>query len=266
MFGKDVLDQFRPRRYWHGLTIVLGICIVSGFVLAILTGGGSLIDILTHEAQIFMSSRLPSSPAAREPTKSSSPTSPAIQSAPFMPAMPFGLSDQSRTSNGWPAAIGSNQASGSDVPLPIARPDPRVIVGKRDRYVDQTAEIKRQSKTTPKSIKSEIDARKAAAAELEQDYADANVAITTRVSGLDGTVLNLRYPQFNDVTVKKIMGVNSFTTALAQVGFNKIIFTANENKMWSFPLQLPSPSTTATQGAAPGDRTSNEQPDPGSND
>jgi hypothetical protein len=99
---------------------------------------------------------------------------------------------------------------------------------------------------------------------LEQDYADANVAITTRVSGLNGTVLNLHYPQFNDVTVQKIMGLNSFTTALAQVGFKKN--TANQTKMWSFPLQLASPSTIAPEGAAPGDRTSNEQPGPGSND
>jgi hypothetical protein len=51
-----------------------------------------------------------------------------------------------------------------DVPLSIARPDPRVIVGKRDRSVDQTGDLNRQPKTNPKSIKSEIDARKAAAA------------------------------------------------------------------------------------------------------
>jgi hypothetical protein len=265
MFGKDVLDHIRPRRYWHEL--VLGICIVSGFVvlaIAILTGGGRLIEILTRAGQIFIASPLPSSPAA--PAQSPSPLSPAIQSAPFMPAMPFELPNQSGTYDGWPAASGSNQASVTDVPLPIARPDLRVIVGKRDRSVDQAADLKRQPKTTPKSIKSEIDARKAAAAELEQDYADANVAITTRVSGLNGTVLNLHYPQFNDVTVQKIMGLNSFTTALAQVGFKKIIFTANQTKMWSFPLQLASPSTIAPEWAAPGDRTSNEQPGPGSND
>src|SRR5262249_48901027 len=125
MFGKDVLDHFRPRRYWQEL--VLGICIVLGVVVvAFLTGGGRLIDILTHEAEIFISSPLPSSPAAREPAKSLSPTSPTIQSAPLMPAMPFELSNRSGTYNGWPAFNGSNWASVSDVPLPVARPDLRV--------------------------------------------------------------------------------------------------------------------------------------------
>jgi hypothetical protein len=182
--------------------------------------------------------------------------------------MPFELSDQSATYNGWPPVKGSNQTSVLYVPLPIARPDltQNGEMETRDRSVDQTGDIKRQSKTTPKSIKSQIDARKAAAAELEKDYADADVAISTRVSGLNGTALNLDYPQFNDATVQKIMGVSSFTTALAQVGFKTIIFKGNQNKTWSFPLPPPPPSTTATQGVAPGDRVSKEQPAPGPTD
>jgi hypothetical protein len=299
MFGKDVLDHFRPRWYWHELAIVL---VVSGFVVvAILIGGGRLTDVWTHETRNFASWLLPSSPGTPEPTQSAgskpeivstspaqqahapSPASPDIQFVPSMPMMPFELSGQSATYDGWPPVKGSNQTSVADVPLPIARPVIKRLqksaksdelingtqngeVEKQNRSVDQTGDIKRQSKTTPKSIKSQIDARKAAAAELEKDYADADVAISTRVSGLGGTVLNLNYSQFNDATVKKIMGVSSFTTALAQVGFKTIIFTGDQNKTWSFPLQPPPPSTTATQGVAPGDRMSKEQPAPGPTD
>ncbi len=302
MFGKDVLDHFRPRRYWHELAILLG---VSGFVvLAILIGGGRFAGKLSHETQIFISWLLPSPPGAPEPAQPvksevevpssspmpqahvPSPTSPAIQSSPTMSAMPFELSDQSGTFKGWPPENGSNQASVSDVPFPPARPDLRIIgrlrkalkpdelnngnqngkIEQQDRPVDQTGNIQPQSKTAPKSIKSELEKRKAAAAELEKDYADANVAISTHVSGLNGTVLNLHYLQFDDATVKKIMDVNSFTTALAQAGFKTIIFTGDQNKTWSFPLQPPSPSDTATQGAAPGATTTNKQPAPGLTD
>jgi hypothetical protein len=264
--------------------------VVTGLVVFAIEVEGRKLTEVFAEARIFISSLRPTLPREKEDAQSvpaPPPAPPAIPPVPIMPAMPFEFSAQSNAYNGWPPSNETHQASVSDVPLPTARPDLRVIEGLRkslrtdglnnsgtqngeierqDRPAEQTGGIKRQSATTPQSIKSEIDARKKAAAELEQNYADANVAITTHVSGLNATVLNLDYPQFTDVTVQKIMAVDSFTTALARQGFKTIVFAGDQNKVWSFPLKPSSPENTVTQQPAPGDGVPNPQPGPGPNE
>jgi hypothetical protein len=62
---------------------------------------------------------------------------------------------------------------------------------------------------------SELDARRTLALDLERSYISSGVTdISTRVSGLNGTILNIEYRNLNDALVQKIMGVNSFAALL----------------------------------------------------
>jgi hypothetical protein len=121
----------------------------------------------------------------------------------------------------------------------------------RDDPTYQAEAAKRQPNTIGHELKtSEFEARKIAATELEKSYSNAGITILTHVSGINGTVLNLQYPQFSDALVQKLMSLHSFAATLSKVGFTKIIFTANQNKTWAFPLQPTSQSDTALQEPA----------------
>lgn len=124
--------------------------------------------------------------------------------------------------------------------MPVARPNKNIIEKMRKSARKSDATIR-------ESTVSEADARKLAAVDLERAYVNAGIAISTRVSGLNGTVLNIEYPRFDDALVQKIMHVPSFAATLEKVGFTKIIFKTDQNKMWEFQLQPPSQSDSASQ-------------------
>lgn len=286
-----IFDRVKRHRFRRGtiisVAIVLGFCSLSGiFAFAILMGSGRLPNFLKHRAQVSISSQPGLAPRPQEGTRPAETGSeigsivpdqvaspaPVIQSAPIIPAMRVEQIPNQTEMSLFPKTSGSNQASFSQVPLPIARPNRRVIeqmrktaksemlnktnknineIDKRDSPLNQAKDTNRHVKTiVHESETSEIDARKIAALELERSYVNAGIAISTHVSGLNGTVLNIEYPQFNDALVQKILSVHSFAATLGKVGFTQIIFKAAQDKIWAFPLQPPSQAGTALQEPA----------------
>jgi len=273
MLGNDVLDQFdERRRFWrriiNAVAIGLNICLLAGFVVAIsLIMGGTPFNFETQTAQMPTSSQPSSvSPQAAETVPEIAPLgnmqtlAPLFQTTPLVPIIP-------ETKN-------SNQASTTNVPRPVARP--RQVIGQTSKTAkpegsnntkksdesnnknksnlanphspnNEAQEAKQQSDAN-EPIPADLNTRKTVAINLERTYSAAGAEILTSVSGSNGTVLNLKYAQFDDALVQKIRGVQSFTTILQEVGFAKVVFTDGHGKTWEFPLQPSSQSNTATQG------------------
>jgi hypothetical protein len=288
MIGNDVLDRFDERRHlrrriFDSLAIVFnGILMLAFAALVSLSLIAEPRNLERHPAQMSTASPPPpaeklersarpakiqtsNEPVSTVPEDSTSTQAPTIgQVAPIEPAEPSGPTSN-QTGEGQPAGTEKpNQALADNVPMPVARPNPA-----RSKKSDETANKNQNhaakqddhgkteqanDQSGKKAIEpatSELDARRTLALDMERSYISSGVTdISTHVSGLNGTILNIEYPNLNDALVQKIMGVNSFAALLQKAGFTKIIFKGSQNKAWTIPLEKPSGPDTASQGTA----------------
>jgi hypothetical protein len=289
MFGNDVLDRFNERRRFQrriidSLTAVLNICLLSGIAaFVVLTIGGRTSNFESHTAKMSTSSPPASAPRPQKGARSAE-TKPEIaptvrdEAASFVPqdniltpALPLPQFDPTIAAVPLrPETTAPSQESVANVPIPVARRNRKTIgqaqksatsnaptnkpkndFAKRDGPAQQTKEAKRQSNAGAHEPKTpDVEDRRITALDLERSYMSAGISISTKLSGLNGTVLNIQYPQFNDEMVQKIMGVKSFTATLGKVGFTKIVFTGAQDQTWAFPLQPPAQANTASQAPA----------------
>jgi hypothetical protein len=266
MFRNDVLDRFdQRRRFWRTLTIKLFVFFDICFLLeltafAILVKSGTF-KFPAPAIKLVTSAPPTSKHQSQNPAKSTDtkpPIAPAEAeslSEPLHTLPPLSLAPEPNTDRL------TQQMLPTDIPMPPVRPShlastPEHIQSdelntpnmksstKRDAPIEQTD----GNKPPPNKPKlPDIDARRTAALDLERTYANADVPISTRISGPDGTILNLEYSQFNDALVQNIMSVRSFAATLSSVGFTMITFTGAQNKRWVFPLAASSQSNKSSQ-------------------
>jgi len=286
MIGNDVLEQFDKRRRLSRRIIdsfagVLNVCLMlafATFVFLLLISEPRNLE--KHPSQIaasppppadeiaasapppaeeleksapsaeIQSSDAPASTVAEDSTSTQAPT--IDRTAHSEPTGPSGTTSASeQTKEGGSAGTKKpNQTLVENVPMPVARPNPTGGTAKQEAE-SKTEQASAQSGTkADRPVTSEVDERRTLALDLERSYISSGITnISTRVSGLNGTVLNIEYPNLNDALVQKIMAVNSFAALLQKAGFTKIVFKGSQNKTWTIPLEKPSGPDTASQGA-----------------
>jgi hypothetical protein len=180
-----------------------------------------------------------------------------VQSNATIPIGPFwdAPTQVGKSHEPFPEIKRSHHISFAKIPLPVVRPVQHIIgsTNKSDQtenpinisiskfaaqdHSDQTKKAMHQSGEAVHEKKtSDVDERRIAALKLEQNYISAGIDISTKVTGINGSTLEIRYLQFNDALVRKIMNVPSFAKTLGEVGFDEIVFTGIQGKTWSFPL------------------------------